>query len=295
VKETPAAGVRRRRDGRRGRPRIPENSNPEDIDMTAQPTEAPARSGAARMGIMLYSLLCYVLFLIAFLYAIGFLFRLLVPKHINSGEPGPWQTALLINTGLLALFVVQHTVMARPAFKRWWTRIIPPAMERSTFVLAASLILLLLFWQWRPLPQAVWDVSGPAAWGLHALAAFGWAMVLLSSFVISHFDLFGLRQGWLYFLGKVYRPVGFQLRGPYRMVRHPLMLGFLIAFWATPHMTAGHLFFAVMTTVYIFMGTWFEERDLVAEHGEAYLDYRRRVPSILPIKGIQPATSATAH
>lgn len=240
----------------------------------------------ARAGVVAYSLLAYAAFVAAFAYAVGFVGNWVVPKSIDSGTPGDPVPSLLINGALLAVFAVQHTVMARPAFKRWVTRWLPRSMERSTFVLAASLSLGLMFWQWRPLPQVVWEAGSPAlAWALRAASLGGYALVFISSFVISHFDLFGLRQAWMRARGRVYEPVGFRLAGVYRWVRHPLMLGFLIAFWATPVMTAGHLFFCVMVSAYIAMGLWFEERDLVAEHGENYLRYRRTVPAILPWRG----------
>ncbi|MBK9128767.1 MAG: isoprenylcysteine carboxylmethyltransferase family protein [Phycisphaerales bacterium] len=234
--------------------------------------------------LMAYGIVGYAAFLATILYAIGFVGNWVVPKSIDSGTVGPIGPSLLINALLLTVFVVQHTIMARPAFKRAWTRIIPPAAERSTFVLLASASLGLIFWQWRPLPQVVWEVSHPAlAWSLSGLSLVGWAMVFGSSCLINHFDLFGLRQTWLAMRNEPYRPAGFKLVGLYRIVRHPLMLGFLIAFWATPTMTVGHLFFAVMTTLYIFFGTWIEERDLVAEHGEKYLAYRRSVRAFVPL------------
>lgn len=238
----------------------------------------------ARIGVFVYGLIAYTAFLATFLYAIGFVGNWLVPRSIDSGTPGPLVPSILINSALLSVFVVQHTVMARPAFKRWWTRIIPPAIERSTFVLAASASLALIFWQWRPLPEPVWSVEHSALrWALSGISLGGFGIVLVSSFMVSHFDLFGLRQVWLRLIGREYRPVGFRLVGLYRVVRHPLMLGFLVAFWVTPNMTVGHLFFAIMTTIYIAMGVWFEERDLVAEHGENYLAYRRQVRGIIPL------------
>lgn len=238
----------------------------------------------ARIGVFIYGLTAYAAFLAAFLYAIGFVGNWVVPKSIDSGTTGPLIPSLLINAALLSVFVVQHTVMARPAFKRWWTRIIPHAIERSTFVLAASASLGLIFWLWRPLPETVWAVEHPALrWALSGVSLGGYGIVLVSSFMVSHFDLFGLRQVWLRLRGENYRPVGFRLVGLYKVVRHPLMLGFLIAFWATPTMTVGHLFFSVMTTIYIAMGVWFEERDLVAEHGEKYREYRRRIRGIIPL------------
>ncbi len=239
---------------------------------------------AARVGVFAYGLVSYAAFVGTFLYAVGFVGNWVVPKTIDSGTSGALVPSLLINAALLSIFVVQHTVMARPAFKRWFTRFIPKSVERSTFVLAASASLAVIFWQWRPLPSVVWDVQTPAvAWGLRALSLLGYATVLLASFMVSHFDLFGLRQVWFRLMGTEYRPVGFRLVGLYRIVRHPLMLGFLIAFWATPTMSVGHLFFSVMTSLYIALGVWFEERDLVAEHGEDYLKYRRAVRAIVPL------------
>lgn len=238
----------------------------------------------ARAGVLSYGLLAYAAFLVTITYAIGFVTNIGVPKSIDSGTPGALVPSLLINAALLLLFAVQHTIMARPAFKRWLTQFIPPAMERSTFVLAAAATLALLFWQWRPLPQAVWTVNDPVGYGaLLGLSMLGWAMVFASSFMVSHADLFGLRQSFLGFVGRLYEPLPFKVIGLYRLVRHPLMLGFLVAIWFTPTMTAGHLYFAALVTAYIFVGTRFEERDLVAHFGEQYREYRRRVPSILPI------------
>jgi len=243
----------------------------------------------ARIGTLLFGVGTYAVFFVTFLYAIGFVGNWIVPKSIDSGAPAALVPALLINAALLSIFVVQHTVMARPAFKRWWTTIIPASVERSAYVLAASLSLLVIFLCWQPLPATVWHVESPIAAGaLVALSLFGYGLALFSSFVINHFDLFGLRQVWFRFRNESPTPVGFRLRGPYRLVRHPLMVGFLIAFWATPHMSVGHLFFAIMTTGYIFMGIWFEERDLVAAHGDDYLDYRRRVRGLVPIPRSAP-------
>lgn len=238
----------------------------------------------SRVAVLCYGVLAYLVFFLTFLYAIAFVGNWVVPKTIDSGTAGPVVVALLINTLLLSVFVVQHTVMARPAFKRWITRFIPPAIERSTFVLLASASLILVFAFWQPAPTIIYDLSSTwAKWPLIAVSLAGYAIVLLSSFVISHFDLFGLRQVYLHWRGERYHHLPFRIRGIYRLVRHPLMLGFLIAFWATPTMTVGHLFFAVMTTVYIFIGVWFEERDLLAHFGEKYTAYSANVRGLLPI------------
>jgi protein-S-isoprenylcysteine O-methyltransferase Ste14 len=243
--------------------------------------ERPASLGG--IATLTYGLIGYASFNAAILYAIGFIGGWFVPKTIDSGAAGPVGSSLLINAGLLCVFVVQHTIMARPAFKRWWTRIVPKSIERSTFVLLASASLGLVFWQWRPLPHVLWSVGGPAAMALSALSLAGWSIVMIASFTISHWDLFGVRQTWMRFRNRPYAPVGFRLAGFYRIVRHPLMVGFIIAFWATPTMTVGHLFFAVMTTGYILFGTWVEERDLIAEHGERYLSYKRQVRGLIPL------------
>ena len=239
----------------------------------------------ARLLALIYGVVCYALFLVTFLYAIAFVAGSVsgVPKHIDSGNPTPFATALIIDLALLGLFAVQHSGMARPAFKRWWTRIVPVPVERSTYVLLSSLALLLLFWQWRPLPQLVWSVDGAAGWALYAVSALGWLTVLTGTFLINHFDLFGLRQVWMYSRGQTPIDGPFVTRAFYRIVRHPLMLGFLVAFWATPVMTVGHLLFALATTGYILIAVKFlEERDLVALYGDTYRDYQRQVPMLLP-------------
>ena len=250
----------------------------------ARSQTAPATRGLlARCLFLSYGVLVYALFLGTFLYVMGFLFGVLVPKDVNAGEVGSVWTALAVNGACLGAFALQHMIMARPAFKRAWTRIVPSAAERSTFVLAASLILIALVASWRPLPGVVWHVDGPAAWLLHAVSLAGWATVLYATFLIDHFELFGLRQSVAAFLGRESRGPKFVERSLYRVVRHPLMSGFIVAFWATPHMTWGHLFFAVMTSGYALLGTLIEERDLVAAHGESYRDYKRRVRAFLPI------------
>lgn len=234
-----------------------------------------------------YGLVSYAIFFAVFLYSIAFVGGFGPSRTVDGGGPsgGIW-LALLVNAGLLSLFAVQHSVMARPAFKRWWSRIVPTSVERSTYVLASSLVLALLYWQWRPMPGVVWELEGAlgrnAVW---AVFASGWVLVLVSTFLISHFDLFGLRQVWLRLRNRPYEPLHFQLRFLYRFVRHPLLLGFLIAFWAAPTLTVGHLLFAVATTGYILIAIQFEERDLVSQHGEAYERYRKSTPMLIPRPG----------
>ena len=231
---------------------------------------------------VVYGVICYAIFFATFLYAIGFVDGLLVPKHVDSGAVGPLVPSLLINLALLGVFAVQHSLMARPAFKRWWTRFVPPPVERSTYVLFASLALILLFSQWRPLPQTIWSVSGLAADALWGLNLLGWATVLTSTFLINHFELFGLRQVWAHFTGKPIPPARFRTPLYYRAVRHPIYLGFAVAFWAAPTMSLGHLIFAIGATGYILLGIWFEERDLVAAFGDTYRSYQKRVSMLLP-------------
>jgi protein-S-isoprenylcysteine O-methyltransferase Ste14 len=238
----------------------------------------------------------YLLFLVSFGYAIGFVGNLWVPRSVDHALWAPAGRAVVIDVALLAAFAVQHSVMARPAFKRWWTRFVPASIERSTYVVLASGALLLLYWQWRTLPDVIWDVSVPAARvALWALFWLGWATVFFSSFMVNHFDLFGLRQVYLAWRGKPYRDIDFRVRFLYRLVRHPLMLGFLVAFWATPTMTAGHLLFSVATTAYILVAVRLEEHDLVESLGEEYLAYRREVPALLPGKRRCPNAVARQH
>jgi methanethiol S-methyltransferase len=230
-----------------------------------------------------YGAVAYLLFLVSFVYAIGFVGNIVVPRSVDHALSAPVGLAVLIDVLLLGVFAIQHSVMARPAFKRWWTRFVPVSIERSTYVVLASGALLLLYWQWRTLPDVVWDVNPSAARvALWALFWLGWATVFFSSFMVNHFDLFGLRQVYLAWRGKPYRDLDFRVRLLYRLVRHPLMLGFLIAFWATPTMTAGHLLFSVATTGYILIAVRLEEHDLVESLGDQYCAYRREVPALLP-------------
>ncbi|MCW5573427.1 MAG: hypothetical protein KIT37_10400 [Steroidobacteraceae bacterium] len=235
-----------------------------------------------RISIFLYGILSYAIFFATFLYAIGFIGNLWVPKSMDSPRETTLAAALLVNLGLLALFALQHSVMARPAFKRWWTRIVPESAERSTYVLFTSLALIALFVFWQPLGGTVWQVQSTAGRTLlYGGYAFGWALVLYATFLINHFDLFGLRQVWLQLIGRPYQPLKFVTPAPYRLVRHPLYVGWLFVFWSIPDMSATHLLFAVMTTGYILIAIRFEERDLVVAHPE-YAEYRRRVPMLVP-------------
>jgi len=232
---------------------------------------------------LVYGVASYLVFLASFLYAIGFVGNVLVPKSIDSGTSGDFPAAFAVDVLLFGLFAVPHSIMARPAFKQWWTRRVPSRIERNTYVLSSSLLLGLLFWQWRPIPTVVWDATGPMGrWLAHAVFWTGWALALLSTFLIDHFDLFGLRQVYLHARGREHTPVPFKAPFLYRWVRHPIMLGFLLAFWAAPTMTLGHLLFAALSTAYILIGLHFEERDLVKFHGEPYEAYRRQAGLLLP-------------
>jgi protein-S-isoprenylcysteine O-methyltransferase Ste14 len=236
-----------------------------------------------RITILLYGLVSYAVFLATFLYAVGFIGNFGVPRTLDAGPTRPFLESLAIDLGLLALFALQHSVMARPAFKRWFTRFVPEPAERSTYVLASSLALIVMFSFWQPLGGVVWSVDDAVLRGvLWGLFAFGWLLVLVSTFLINHFDLFGLRQVWLQMSGRPYTPLPFGTPGPYRYVRHPLYVGWFFAFWATPAMTVSHLVFAVMTTAYILVAIRLEERDLVAHFGESYRSYKTRVPMLIP-------------
>ena len=248
-----------------------------------------------RLPVFLFGLASYAVFFVVFLYGIGFIGNFWVPKSMDSPREVSLTTALLVNLGLLGLFAVQHSVMARPWFKRWWTRIVPESAERSTYVLFSSLCLAVLFWYWQPMGGVIWDIESPA--GINAMYIVygaGWLLLLYTTFLINHFDLFGLRQGWLHLRGKPYTSVPFRSPWLYRQVRHPLYVGWLMIFWATPIMTVAHLLFAIMTTAYILVGIQFEEHDLMNAHPE-YRDYRRTVPMLIPFsKRARPVSGKVA-
>lgn len=238
-----------------------------------------------RLFTLLYGVTGYAIFFATFLYLIGFVTGMVVPVHVDAGGPeSPLTSALLIDAALIALFGVQHTVMARPWFKRWLTRVVPQPMERTLFMLVTCAVFALMFWQWRPIPTVLWTTGGALANVLLGVCFAGFGIVLLSTFLIDHFDLFGLRQTWLAFRGRPYTQKRFAERSLYRYVRHPLMLGFLIAMWAAPTMTVGRFAFAGCYTVYVLIALVFEERDLVGAHGAAYREYQRRVPKLLPVR-----------
>jgi protein-S-isoprenylcysteine O-methyltransferase Ste14 len=234
----------------------------------------------------LYGIVAYLIFAVVIVYSLGFVSGLVVPKTIDSGAAGPLVESIVINLVLLTIFALQHSVMARPQFKKWWTAIVPKSVERSTYVLFASLALALVFWQWRPIPGVVWEVKEPtiAAFLLY-LGVFGWVLVFISTFMINHFELFGLHQVVNNLAGKSMPPMKFKTPMLYNVVRHPIYLGFIIFVWATPVMTAGHLLFAAVVTAYIFVGIALEEHDLIAVFGDEYRRYRQRVAMIVPFIG----------
>jgi len=253
--------------------------------MQTGPNTAPPAiaSLATRLLTLCYGGLAYLIFFGTFLYAVGFVSRFIVPKTVDSGAASAPITALLVNLVLMSIFAVQHSGMARQGFKKLFTRFASPAIERSTYVLLASLTPILLFWQWQPMPAVVWNIETPALAAAATAGGFlGWLIVLYSTFLISHFELFGLTQVVSHFAGRVTEPMKFKTPGLYRLIRHPIYLGFIIAFWSTPTMTLGHLLFAAVTTAYIFVGIYLEERDLVAMFGNEYRHYREKVAMLLP-------------
>jgi methanethiol S-methyltransferase len=236
-----------------------------------------------KIAFLVYGIVSYIIFFVTFCYAVGFVTSLFVPKHIDSEPAVSFWMALLINAGLLSLFAVQHSVMARPAFKKWWTKFVPEPIERSTYVLLASLCLILLFWKWEPIGGVIWQVeSTTTQWVLKFISLTGFGLVLVSTLLINHFDLFGLRQVWMYFTGKPYEPIAFRTPLFYNYVRHPLYLGFVIGFWFAPTMTAAHLFFAIMTTAYILVAIQLEERDLIKQFGARYQAYKESAAMLVP-------------
>jgi methanethiol S-methyltransferase len=255
------------------------------ITMQTGPNATPAAvsSLAMRLLTLCYGGIAYLIFFGTFLYAIGFVSGYVVPKTVDSGPTSSLTTALLINLVLMSIFAVQHSGMARQGFKKLFARFASPAIERSTYVLLASLSLILLFWQWQPMPSVVWNIETPFLAGVATACGFvGWLIVLYSTFLISHFELFGLTQVVAHFAGRMVEPVKFKTPGLYRLIRHPIYLGFIIAFWCTPMMTLGHLLFAAVTTAYIFVGIYLEERDLVAMFGGEYRRYREKVAMLVP-------------
>jgi protein-S-isoprenylcysteine O-methyltransferase Ste14 len=253
-----------------------------------------------RIAAFTYGVASYMVALVSFLYLAAFLGDFGISHSIDSAPTGPIAVALAVDLGLLLLFGLQHSVMARPGFKAVWTKIVPPVVERSTYVLFSSLALFVLFWKWQAIGGVIWDVQNDTARiAMYALYALGWAIVLAVTFLINHFDLFGLRQVWLYLIGRPYTPVRFRMPGPYRLVRHPLYVGWLMVFWSTPKMTAAHLVCTVAITAYILIAIRYEERDLVTMHPE-YAEYRKRVPMLVPVgsssqgkRGSLPAGAAT--
>lgn len=236
-----------------------------------------------RIAGLIYGVLVYAFFFAVLLYAIAFVEGLPVPRTLDHGPYAPALWAAIIDILLLGLFAVQHSVMARPGFKRWWAKVTPGALERSTYVLASSLALALVCWQWRPIPAPVWSVGGAGATALEAISWLGWGVVLLSTFLISHFELFGLSQAWNNLKGRATTKPAFRTPLLYGFVRHPIYLGFILAFWAAPKMNEGRLLFALGTLGYMLIGIQLEERDLVATFGETYLAYRRRVSMLIPL------------
>lgn len=254
-----------------------------------------AKSAASRAAMLSYGVICYLVFFVTFVYAIGFIGGFGTPTSLDAAPAADSSLlfAIFVNVGLLGLFAVQHSVMARPAFKRAWTKIVPAAAERSTYVLFSSVALIALFIAWQPIGGVVWQVEGSLASGvLYGAYALGWVVVFVSTCLINHFDLFGLRQVWLYFRNEPYTDLKFVTPWPYRVIRHPLYLGWLLVMWCTPTMTSAHALFALLSTGYIFIGIWLEERDLVAVHPD-YAAYRDQVPMIVPKIAVAPQPPAT--
>jgi len=242
----------------------------------------------------LYGLVCYLIFFVTLLYAIAFVGNIIVPKSVDTGLAAPLTEALIVDTLLLSLFAIQHSVMARQWFKRAWTKIVPKPVERSTYVLLASLVLLLLFWQWHPMTTVIWDVQNPVGRiFLQALFWIGWGQVFISTALVDHLGLFGLRQVHRYLKRQPEEAPPFKTPGLYKVVRHPLYLGFIIAFWSTPHMTLGHLFFAAVCTAYILVAIQFEERDLLSYYGDTYRQYRKEVSMIFPWRRPRKAANSS--
>ncbi|MCC6695577.1 MAG: isoprenylcysteine carboxylmethyltransferase family protein [Candidatus Hydrogenedentes bacterium] len=250
---------------------------------------------SGRIIVFLYGTLCYIMFLGVFLYAIGFIGNIMVPNSLDAEPRLSFWTALAINVALLAVFALQHSIMARKSFKKWWTRYVPKAAERSTYVLFTNVALALMFWQWQPMGGTVWAIEHPAGKAImYGVFAFGWLIVLASTFMINHFDLFGMRQVWLHLRGKEYTPLKFRTPFFYKHIRHPLYLGWFCAFWGTPTMSMAHFVFAVMTTAYILIAIQLEERDLMNEHGRKYMEWRKITPMFIPRLRTKPASEPEA-
>ena len=257
--------------------------------MAVQALPSTRKDKTMRFLAFLYGLVCYAISFVTLLYTVGFVGNFAVPRSIDSIPVIAWHQALLVDGVLLGIFSIQHSVMARQGFKSWWTRFIPRPIERSTYILCTSLCLIALFYFWQPIGGSIWTITSPSGVAiLYILFGLGWLLVLGTTFLINHFDLFGLRQVWLYLRGKEYVQLKFATPSLYQVVRHPLYVGLLLAFWSTPTMTVTHLVFALITTAYILVGIQLEERDLMNMHGSAYADYRRQVPMLIPLAGRHP-------
>ncbi|MDJ0718955.1 MAG: isoprenylcysteine carboxylmethyltransferase family protein [Prochloraceae cyanobacterium] len=260
---------------------------------TSQPQNTN-KIGLNRIPVFVYGVVVYIIFFLTFLYAVGFVGNFAVPKTIDGIPQVSLSRAILIDVSLLGIFAIQHSVMARQGFKNWWTKIVPKAIERSTYVLLTNLCLILLFWQWQPIGGVIWELHNlTGRIILLSLFGFGWLLVLVSSFLINHFDLFGLRQVYLYWRDREYSHLPFITPGLYKYIRHPLYVGWFLAFWSTPKMTVTHLLFAVVTTLYILVAVQFEEKDLVKVYGEVYAEYRRKVPMFVPFLGKKKSAQNT--